>query len=143
MKNNIKKYDEFINEEISPDLLKRSINVGIERNYIDRTYNLGKKFFNEFIGMNLLYTYGKIDDIGIIYNNSNNRFIQIIVNNYNYSGELTPEQAIIKYDIDNDLYDINFKIQRKDARILSKIAMKINPDTKYKESGKYFDIIGY
>jgi hypothetical protein len=142
MKNNIKKYEEFINEEISPELFKKSINASIERNYIDRTYYLGKNFFNEFIGMNLLYTYGKIDDIGIIYKGPT-RFVQITVNNYNYSGELFGNSTIITYDIDNDLYDIDFKIERKSARILSKIAIKINPDTKYKENGKYFDIIGY
>jgi hypothetical protein len=46
--------------------------------------------------------------------------------------------------MDDDFYDnVDFPIDRKDARLLSKIAQKINPETKYKETGKYFKIKGW
>ena len=49
---------------------------------------------------------------------------------------------IILYDINNDIYDVG-EIDRKDAVVLSKIAQHINPDTKYKQTGMYFQIKGW
>ncbi|MFW6242943.1 MAG: hypothetical protein ACOC2W_02195 [bacterium] len=50
----------------------------------------------------------------------------------------------IEYDIDNDQYYTGYdEIDRKSARILSKIATKINPNTKYKDGIGDFKIKGW
>ena len=40
------------------------------------------------------------------------------------------------------MFDIGEDIDKKDARILSLIALKINPNSRYKEPGRYFNIKG-
>ena len=42
-----------------------------------------------------------------------------------------------------DYYDFTYSISRKDARLLSKIAVTMNPETQYKNGTGDFNIIGY
>jgi len=74
--------------------------------------------------------------IDIEYNNKNQP--------YHNDDNRFPKSRWVNYDLDKDIYlDVDFPIERKDARLLSKIAEKINPDTKYKETGKFFNIKGF
>lgn len=146
--------NELVNEnlqsvnEISSDLFKRTINVSKDRNYIERTEKLGTVYFHEFIG-SPIFEDGTIKDIAIAASPSHSiRYVSIEVEYANknslYYEQKYSKQKWINYNIDDDYYDnVNFPIERKDARILGKIAQKINPETQYKETGKYFKIKGW
>jgi hypothetical protein len=142
---------EFLNEqkinEISSDTFKSAINVSKERGTDRRTYKLGELYLNKFIGKDLIG--GKITNIGVHspqQGNYRNVSIEITKSVYQDSGYYKGENKILKdyiyYDIDKDIYDVD-EIDRKDAVVLSKIAQHINPDTKYKETGKFFKIKGW
>ena len=145
---------EFLNEqklnEISSDTFKSAINVSKERDLIGRTENLGDLYFHEFIGKPI-FEDGVIKSIKIAaYKSMAKRLVAINVEYsnknqiYHNDDQSFPKQNTIWYDIDSDIYNnVDFKIQRKDAFLLWKIAQKINPDTKYKETGKYFNIKGW
>jgi hypothetical protein len=148
IKNTIHK---FVNEqtinEISSDTFKSAINVSKERGSDKRTYKLGELFLNKFMGKNLLG--GEITNIGVFSPQQGNYrivSIEITKNVYQDSGynkgENKPVKNYVYYDIDNDTYDIDYEIDRKDSVVLSKIAQHINPDTKYRETGKHFKIKG-
>lgn len=140
--------DEFRREtndmnEISSNTFKSAINVSKERGTDRRTFKLGQTFFNQFIGKPLLG--GKITDIGITapqQANYRNVTIEVTKSGYN-NGETKLLKDYIYYDIDQDIYDLNEEIDRKDAVVLAKIASHINPNSKYRETGKYFKIKGY
>jgi hypothetical protein len=139
-KNIITKMSDFI-YEISSDTFKSAINVSKERGTDYRTQKLGQLYFNKFIGKPLMG--GKIYDIAV--NNpqqGNYRTVAIQVE-LALDNTNSPKYDFIEYDIDKDLFNINHEIDRKDAVILSKIAKHINPETKYKETGKYFQIKGW
>jgi hypothetical protein len=142
---------EFLNEqvldEISSNTFKSAINVSKERGTDRRTSKLGQLYFNQFIGKPL--DGGKITNIGVnAPQQGNYRMVTIEIEKivYQDSGYNKGEDKLIKdyiyYDIDKDIYDVG-DIDRKDAVVLSKIAQHINPDTKYKETGKYFNIKGW
>jgi len=131
--------------ELSPNTFKSAINVSKERGTDNRTRKLGQLYFNEFVGKPILG--GKITDITV--NNpsqGNYRTVSVEVEIPSDSNKTSKKKEYIYYDIDKDIWDhdeAKADIERKDAVVLSKIAMKINPDTKYKETGKYFKIKGY
>ena len=134
-------------DELSSDTFKSAINVSKERGTDRRTYKLGELYLNQFMGKDLIG--GKITNIGVQspqQGNYRNVAIEVTKSIYQDSGYNKGENKLIKdyiyYDIDNDLYDVD-EIDRKDAVVLSKIAQRINPSTKYKETGKYFQIKGY
>jgi hypothetical protein len=142
---------EFLNEqklnEISTDIFKSAINVSRERGTDKRTYKLGELYLNQFMGKNLIG--GEITNIGTFAPQQGNYravAIEVTKSVYQDSGYNKGENKLVKkyiyYDIDKDIYDVG-EIDRKDAVVLSKIAQKINPDTKYKETGKYFNIKGW
>jgi len=142
---------EFLNEqqlnEISSDTFKSAINVSKERGTDRRTYKLGELYLNQFMGKNLIG--GEITNIGTFapqQGNYQSVAIEVTKSVYQDSGYNKGENKLVKkyiyYDIDKDIYDVG-EIDRKDAVVLSKIAQKINPDTKYKETGKYFNIKGW
>ena len=142
---------EFLNEqkmnEISSDTFKSAINVSKERGTDRRTYKLGELYLNQFMDKDLIG--GKITNIGVNSPQQGNyRIVAIEVTKsiYQDSGYNKGENKLIKdyiyYDINKDLYDVD-EIDRKDAVVLSKIALHINPSTKYKETGKYFQIKGW
>jgi hypothetical protein len=142
---------EFLNEqqinEISSDTFKSAINVSKERGTDRRTYKLGELYLHKFIGKDLIG--GKITNIGVHSPQQGNYrivAIEVTKNVYQDSGYNKGENKLVKdyiyYDIDKDIYDVD-EIDRKDAVVLSKIAQHINPETKYKETGKYFQIKGW
>lgn len=135
---------EFLNE-ISSDTFKSAINVSKERGTDRRTHNLGALFFNKFIGLPLMG--GKIKEITTSNPQQGNyRQVNIVIEFEYPNTEVVPDSLkydYIYYDIDKDFYDINTEIDRKDAVILSKIALHINPNSKFKETGKYFQIKGW
>lgn len=139
----VKNFEQFLNEqklnEISSDSFKSAINVSKERGTDRRTYNLGRLYLNQFKGKNLIG--GEITDIGIhAPQQANYRNVGIEITKSVGYNKL--EKNYIYYDIDNDFYEVG-EIDRKDAVVLSKIAQHINPNTKYKETGKYFTIKGW
>lgn len=129
--------------ELSSDTFKSAINVSKNRGTDRRTYDLGKLYFNQFIGKPLVG--GKITNIGVnAPQQGNYRIVSIEIEKIekNDSGLEYNKKAYIYYDINKDIYEVD-EIDRKDAVVLSKIAQHINPDTKYKETGKYFNIKGF
>jgi hypothetical protein len=142
---------EFLNEqkinEISSDTFKCAINMSKERGTDRRTYKLGELYLHKFMDKDLIG--GKITNIGVFSPQQSNYGIVAIEvtksvykdNDYN-KDENKFVKDYIYYDIDEDIYDIG-EIERKDAVVLSKIAQHINPETKYKETGKYFKIKGW
>jgi len=155
MEKNIKtSLKEFLKEqklnEISSDTFKSAINISKERNLNRRTENLGKLFFREFIGKEI-FEDGIIKDIVIAaYKGDSRNLVAIDIEHtnknepYHYQDARFPKSRWLNYDIDNDNYlDLNRPIERKDSRLLGKIAQKINPDTKYKQTGIHFNIKGW
>ena len=130
-----------INERISPELFKSAINVSKERGTDNRTRRLGTLYFNDFIGKQLMR--GVISNIHVeAPQQGNYRNVRIeIEKKSNIEPEKT-KKSYITYDIIGDLFDIGEDIDKKDARILSLIALKINPNSRYKEPGRYFNIKG-
>jgi hypothetical protein len=146
-------YRDFINKkklnEISSETFKKAIDVSKSRGTDNRTYKMGRLYFNQFIGKPFMG--GKIIDIGIRspqqgnYKEVSIEFERNIYHDSGYhKGQTITKKDYISYDIDKDLFYIDDSpIDRKDAVILSKIAQQINPDTKYKETGRHFEIKGY
>lgn len=130
--------------EISSDLFKSAINVSKERGTDRRTYKLGQTYFNQFIGKPLMD--GKIINIGVNkpqQGNYSDVSIEIEKKIYQRGKDMIVKDYI-SYDIDGDIFNLdNVEVSRRDAAVLSKIAQHINPDTKYKETGKYFNIKGF
>lgn len=128
--------------EVSPEtFLSAAKKSSIERLTPKRTNNLTNLFFNKFIGMELLH--GKIEDVDIEYSGIDHKeeFVKIKLR-YPYGG-YNPTKTIT-YDINEDeFYGIEHEIDRKDSVRLSKIASFINPDTRYRETGKHFRIKGW
>lgn len=128
--------------EVSPEtFLSAAKKSSIERLTPKRTNDLTNLFFNKFIGMELLN--GKIEDVDIEYSgiDHNEEFVEITIR-YPYGG-YNPTRKI-KYDIVNDeFHNIDGDIDRRDSVKLGKIAAVINPDTKYRETGKHFRIKGW
>ena len=139
--------------EISPDTFKRAINLSMDRGTDRRTEKMGRAFFYQFIGRPLLG--GEIEDIEI-FASSGHRYMGRLVsikikyhdknNDYLVSDPNHLKMGFLLYDIDKDIFfekrheSLDFIIDRKDAVTLSKIAQKINPNTKYREVGKSFNI---
>lgn len=146
-------YRDFINKkklnEISSETFKKAIDVSKNRGTDNRTYKMGRLYFNQFIGKPFMG--GKILDIGINSPQQGNykvvgiEFERNIFHDSGYhKGQTIPKKGYIYYDIDKDDFDLgDLAIDRRDAVLLSKIAQQINPDTKYKETGRYFKIKGY
>jgi hypothetical protein len=159
---NVKKFQDFIKlNEISSDLFKSAINVSNERGTFKRTQNLGKIYFDSFIGKSLLD--GTISNITInTADEKRGKHIQFPPPSINFDGSDYSETIVvieinymdseyiqqygenrtIIYDIDQDMFDLgnNDEIERRDAVVLSKIALQINPNSKYKETGRFFNI---
>lgn len=150
----VKNFKQFVNEqklnEISSDTFKSAINVSKERGLIGRTEKLGSLYFKDFIGKSI-FDDGIIENITIAaYKGESRRLVSLDLkysnkNQIYYNDDIFyPKRRFVYYDIDGDMWiDVDWKINRSDARLLGKIAEKINPDTKYKETGKYFNIKGW
>lgn len=130
-------------QELSPDTYQSATQKMRDSGQDTRALNMGNKFFHTFIGKPLLG--GTISNITSP--DSNNIFIHL---EYEREGHgFTKDQSLV-YQIKNDLYPAYDKnhgkgkgLTRQDARILSLIAQKINPNTQYKQPGQKFNIEGY
>ncbi len=127
--------------ELSPDTFLSAAEVStMDRGTPKRTKQIGRLFFNKFLGMELLN--GTVDDIDVEYGDTpDDVFIKVKIK-YPYSG-YDPTKTIT-YDVSEDeFYGVEQEIDRRDSVRLSKIAAHINPDTRYKETGKHFRIKGW
>lgn len=128
--------------ELSPEtFLSAAKASSIDRGTPKRTKHIGRLFFNKFLGTELLN--GTVDNIDVEYSGIDHKeeFIKIKIK-YPYSG-YDPTKTIT-YDINEDeFYGVEDEIDRRDSVRLSKIAAHINPDTRYRETGKHFRIKGW
>lgn len=133
-------------KEISPDLFKRTIDVARGREEDKRVSDLGSTFFNSFKGKPLLG--GTIVNITTEKPSHGSYFdvsVQLAIPTQREDGSSFDRQSFIYYDVDRDDWNMKGKeyfITRQDARVLSQIATKINPDSKYKQPAAHFDIQG-
>ena len=120
-----------LQERISSNLFKSAINVSKERGTDRRTERMGSLFFNEFVGKPLMG--GVIEQI-TVNNPQQGNYRQVSIHVKYNNPESESKYSFIYYDIDKDNYNFDDRpIDRRDARLLSLIALKINPDSKYKE----------
>lgn len=120
--------------ELNSDTFKSAINKSREYDNDTRTYKLGSLFYNSFIGKEFLG--GIITNIGVhspLHANHTDISIE-----YKIQNKLEYLYYDVKLDSYGNIKDI--KMSRKDARLLSLIALKINPESKYKEISKNFSI---
>jgi hypothetical protein len=133
--------EELVNE-ISPELFKRATDVSRERGQDQRTMKLGQLFFNKFRGKPLMD--GTIEDV--TYAKPQQGEYETVIIQIKFPSPVVPGETktrYIYYNIGVDQWEVDKKITRADARILSLIAQHINPDTRYKSGGVGFDIKGY
>lgn len=135
--------------EISSDVYKASIITADEREEYGRIQKFGGLFFKDFIGMPLMggvitkitsNDRGRTNIISIVYEKE----VEVPEAFHNIV-KTKSEEYRLSYDIiEDEFYDFPdyYRISRKDAVTLSKIALKVNPDSKYKQTGKYFRIEG-
>lgn len=123
--------------EISADLFKSALGKTKEYDQYNRGFYMGKTFLREFLGKNLFD--GTIEDIGA--SNADSFFaIYINVVSKDSDGRNRSDKAYY-YNIDKDQYtNIPEEVSRTDARILSKIATKVNPESKYVNINKEFNV---
>lgn len=122
--------------------------ISKERGTDKRTEKLGTLYFNQFIGLPLFD--GKISNIiSQISKTGNYRIVQVEIDYTRFNPLGRKDKDYIDYDIDTDYWNLgtighteNVEIDRKDSVLLSKIALHINQDSKYRETGKYFNIKG-
>ena len=144
----LKRFDDFINEEISHTVLRSALNKTKEYDQYNRGYKIGQNFYREFVGKPLFG--GTILEVGTG-NHRSSEFNVIItverkrVESNSNGTNRAPEKISIYYDVDRDSYDDTLPGDptRSDARILYKIAEKVNPETKYRDINKMFKIKEY
>ena len=71
--------------------------------------------------------------------------VQLSVPTQREDGSSFDKTTYIYYDVDRDDWNMKgreYFITRQDARMLSQIATKINPDSKYRQPAAHFDIQG-
>jgi hypothetical protein len=132
--------------EISSDMFKRAVDVARDRGEDRRASRMGSTFLNSFIGRPLMG--GKISRIDIQKPSFGDYFdvtVEVLVPTQGTQG-MYDKPLYLYYDIENDEWNLKgkgFEITRPDARVLSQIAAKVNPDTKYSRGVEHFDIKGY
>lgn len=132
--------------EISADTFKSAVDVARGRGEDRRASKMGSTFLHSFIGKPLMG--GKISKIDIQKPSFGDYFdvtLEILVPTQGTHG-MYDKPKYLYYDIENDDWNLKgkgFEITRSDARILSQIAAKVNPDTKYSKGVQHFDIKGF
>ena len=133
-------------KEISSDTFKRAVDVARGRGEDRRASNLGSTFLNSFVGKPLMG--GKISKIDIQKPSFGDYFdvtLEVLVPTQGTDG-MYDKPTYLYYDVENDDWGMKGKgleVTRLDARMLSQIATKINPDTKYSKGVENFDIKGF
>jgi hypothetical protein len=133
-------------QEISRELVNKTADAmklkGQEQRSDRIRSDFNKKYFQEFIKKPIF----KFNDemiYGINYDKSgDNEMLRISIGS-GAAKEYNRSYGYIFYHIPEDKYDIPNPITREDARLLSLIAMKVNPETKYKNGTGDFKIKGY
>jgi len=131
--------------EISSDTFKSAVDVARNRGENQRASKLGSTFLNAFVGKPLMG--GKIFKIDIQKPSFGDYFhatLKVLVPTQGTQG-MYDKPEYLYYDVENDDWNMKGKgleITRSDARVLSQIATKINPDTKYSRGVEHFDIKG-
>lgn len=137
------KEDGSVNE-LSPATFQSAFHKMNDKNHVRRAEELSKNFFREFVGMPLMggkiTVVGGLDHTGI---NRENIIVAIKTDKQNPPG-VRPGivSNVVHYDVADDEFDIDrpnsqTEVSRQDIRVLSKIAVKINPNTKYKSGGTH------
>jgi hypothetical protein len=133
-------------KEISADTFKSAVDVARGRGENQRASKLGSTFLNSFVGKPLMG--GKISKIDIQKPSFGDYFdvtLEVLVPTQGTQG-MYDKPKYLYYDVENDDWNLKGKgieITRPDARMLSQIATKINPDTKYSSGVENFDIKGF
>lgn len=129
-------------KEISPELFKRATDISRSRGQDRRTVKMGQTFFNQFIGKPLMG--GVIKDV--TYAKPQQGYYEEVGVTIDQPSKIVPTDIVRRhfyYNVKKDQWGIDEEITRADARILSLIAQKINPETQYKSGGQGFRITGY
>jgi len=132
--------------EISSDTFKGAVDVARGRGENQRISNLGSTFLHSFIGKPLMG--GKISKIDVQKPSFGGYFdvtLQVLVPTQGTQG-MYDKPTYLYYDVEGDDWNLKGKgleITRLDARVLSQIAIKVNPDTKYSTGVEHFDIKGF
>ncbi len=144
-------------KEIAPETFKKAVDASTTRGNIKRTEYIGGLYFNKFIGKPLFE--GEVRGITI----ETNPLIVAIDIKYpqdhflHYQGAKDWSKHLydqhfpktVFYDLARDVFfyyhsetkkSLQFPMKRKDARLLSLIAQHVNPDSRYKESLRHFEI---
>lgn len=124
-------------QELSSDTFKSYAGKSQSRGQYNRTAKGSNSFFHQFIGK----TFDGDDGQSIIYNieyEADENMVMITIK------EQDNDKKYIQYYGESDKFDMKYySISRKDARLLSLIAKKINPETKYINGTGDFKITGY
>lgn len=136
----------IILNEISAERFNKALDIARERNQNKRIENLASTYYHEFIGIPFKKENdGKILDITINYPKDDD-YKQVSIH-FEYfedrNGKKFRRDDYVFYHAERDEYQYSTPLTRRDAVILSKIAKKINPDTKYSNVGSSFDIEEY
>jgi hypothetical protein len=132
--------------EVSSDTFKSAVDVARNRGENERASKLGSTFLNAFVGKPLMG--GKISKIDIQKPSFGDYFdatLEVLVPTQGTQG-MYDKPKYLYYDVENDDWNMKGKgleVTRQDARVLSQIAVKLNPESKYKQGTQHFDIIGF
>lgn len=128
-------------KEVSRDLINRASDAMVMRGQDRRADNLKRSFDDrEFLDFRNKPIFGDEIIFGI---HVENRKLNISHGSPR-TKQYNTTSGTITYDIDNDTFGgIPYDMNRNDARLLSMIAMKVNPNTKYKNGTGDFKISGY
>tara|TARA_R110000772_G_scaffold17946_3_gene49953 strand:+ start:118078 stop:118578 length:501 start_codon:yes stop_codon:yes gene_type:complete len=135
--NKIKRLDEGGLNELSPETKASAMGKMRDKGQTKRADNLYLQNLQKFVGVDI-YDNFKIKGFRNqeYSENKSDGAIFIDLENANDSNQIT-------YYTKMDYYDFAYEISRRDARLLSKIALTINPETQYRNGTGDFKIKGY
>jgi hypothetical protein len=132
-------------DEISADTFKSAVDVAKGRGENQRASKLGSTFLNSFVGKLLMGgTISKIDIQKPSWGDYFDVTLEVLIPTQGTDG-MYDKPKYLYYDVENDDWGMKGKgleVTRQDARVLSQIAIKVNPDTKYRQGTQHFDIVG-
>ena len=128
-------------KEVSRDLINRTSDAMVMRGQDRRADNLKRNFDDrEFLDFRNKPIFGDEIIYGVHIENRKAN----ISHGSPRSKQYNTSYGTITYDIDTDTFGgIPYDMNRNDARLLAMIAMKLNPNTKYKNGVGDFKISGY
>jgi len=138
----IKVFESFVPgelNEISSETIKSAADVAVSQGQPGRAGELLKTHFYNY--MDKPFLDGTLSDIEIQLNYDKSSIDRVIVTYIKPSMDLT---LYIYYDLKNDEWNTKGReLGKREARLLSEIALIMNPQTKYKIASKYLPIKGY